>query len=647
MKQIPPLSADKQALLERRLKGAIGRQGDARRICRRPGDAPVPLSFAQHQIWVIDQLVPGNPAYNLPVGYRLSGPLDVAALEDSFSEVVKRHEALRTSFAVAGGDPRQVIHPAFRVAIALTDLTHLHGDEREAELRAHASAEAATPFDLSRLPLVRVRLFRLGQTEHVLIVNVHHIVADGLSLGLLMAELDTFYRAFTEGGESRPPELGVQYGDFALWQRQAAASDGAHAGQIEFWRKQLGGTLPVLEMPADKRRPAAQSFRGSNVFFTISPGLTRELGALGAQGECQGCTLFMTLLAAFQVLLQRYSGAEDIVIGTPIAARAVRETEPLIGNFLNMVALRSDLAGDPTFSELLCRARDGALDALSNSELPFEILVDHVNFKRDPSRNPLFQTMLQVLPATAPKLGGLQVRRFHFDLKFAQLDLSLHLYGEGEGYQGRFEYCTDLFHADTVERLSANFLQLLNGIVTNPHQAISRLPILSASDRSRLLDEWNDTKADNRAAALMHGLFEAQAARAPQRTALRFGGQSLSYGELEARATRMAQALRSRGVGRGQRVGLCLERGADMLAAVLGVLKAGAAYVPLDPMFPQERLRFMAEDAQLVAAGVHSGLGGCLRSAARASAAAGRRCIGPRFATGSAAGPGCGTGRAP
>jgi len=547
-------------------------------------------------MWVIDQMTPGNPAYNLPNGYRLRGRLDVTALERGVNEIIRRHESLRTTFTTCDGEPLQRVHADLKITVKVTALDHLAGEEREGKLQALASEESVGSFDLSRLPLIRVSVFRLGDTDHVLIINLHHIVADGLSIGLLLNELDTFYRAFTGGGPPRPPELAVQYGDFALWQRQALADETAYAGRLEFWRTHLNGRLPVLELPVDRRRPTFQSFAGSNVFFSIPPTLAEALRALGAR---EGCTFFMTLLAAFQSLLQRYSGAEDLVIGTPVAVRTPAEIEPLIGNFLDMAALRCDLSGDPSFIELLRRSRDTTLAAFSNSGVPFEALMKHLKVERDPGRNPIFQVMLQVLSTTSPRMGDLEVSSFHFDLRIAQFDLSLHLYEEAGSYRGRFEYCTALFHPETVGRLSSNFEQLLRVIVADPQQRISEMPILSASEINQLLKDWNDTKADYPVEALLHELFEVQVNRAPARDALTLGANRLSYAGLDTRANRVAQTLRSRGVGRGQRVGLCVERSTEMIAAMLGILKSGAAYVPLDPAFPRERLRFMCDDAQL------------------------------------------------
>ena len=596
MVERPSLSADKRALLEQRLRRVAPRSVKERVIPIRPNRDSAPLSFVQGQMWVIDQMMPGNPAYGLWIGCRLRGLLDVTALEDSLNEVIRRHEGLRTTFGVEDGEPLQFIHPGLNIKLEVTELGHLARDEREGTLQVLASEVSVSSFDLSRLPLIRVSLFKLGDAEHVLIVNAHHIVMDGLAFGLMLDELDTFYRAFTKDGDTRLPELEVQYADFALWQRKSLANEAAYANQIEFWRKQLEGTLPVLELPVDRPRPPLQSFKGSNVYFNISAALAEELRLLGAR---EGSTFFMTVLAAFGMLLQRYSGADDIVIGTPVAARTPHEVEPLIGNFLNMAALRCDLSGDPTFIELLRRTRDTTLNAFSNSDLPFGAMVKHLKFARDPSRNPIFQAMLQILSTTAPRIGDLEVTSFQFDPKIAQFDLSLHLYMEFEGYVGRFEYCTDLFDAETVERLSSNFERLLHAIVDDPRQRISEIAILGEAERNKVLNEWNDTEKEFPAGLLLHQLFEAQVDRTPGRTVLMVGATAFSYAELDSRANRIAQALRLRGVGPGQRVGLCVERDTDMLAAVLGILKTGAAYVPLDPSFPADRLRFMADDAQL------------------------------------------------
>src|SRR6267143_4710135 len=592
----PNLSPEKKALLERRLGVAAQTHVQGLVIPRRPNRDSAPLSFFQRQLWLLDQVTPGNPAYNLPIGYHLKGQLDSTALENSFNEVIKRHEALRTTFAVKDGEPLQFIHPDFKIKITITDLTHLTGEQCHNRLQALASEESVRSFDLSHLPLIRVSLYKLAQAEHVLIINLHHIVADGLSIGLLLDELDTFYRAYTRGGDPRPPELAVQYADFALWQRQTTAHEAAYTNQIEFWHKQLDGTLPVLELPADRPRPALQSFNGSNVFFNIPSGLVQDLKSLGAS---EGCTFFMTLLAAFQVLLHRYSGAEDIVIGTPVAARTPGELEPLIGNFLNMASLRCDLSGDPTFIELLRRSRDTMLNAFSNSDLPFEAMMKHLKFERDPSRNPVFQVLLQVLSTSAPRIGDLEISSFHFDLKFAQFDLSLHLYEDAGGYLGRFEYCTDLFEAQTIRRLCAHFETLLEAIAREPDQSISMLPMLTDAERQQLLVDWNNTAATYpRKDCCLHQLIEEQSGRTPDQVAVVFEQQTLTYGELNRRANRLAHHLRGMGVGPDVLVALFVERSLEMLVGIVGILKAGGAYVPMDPGYPKKRLGYILEDSK-------------------------------------------------
>ncbi len=534
MERAAKLSPEKQLLLEQRLTRGAQRQSGCPVIPKRPNPDSAPLSFAQRQMWVIDQMTPGNPAYNLPVGFRIMGPLDATALEKGFNEIIRRHEALRTTFAMSDGEPLQVIHPEIRIKISVTKLDHLTREERENRLQSLASEESLRSFNLTQPPLIRVSLYVLGETEHVLIVNAHHIVVDGFSLGLMWDELNTLYQAFTGSTAPSSSDLAVQYADFAVWQRQAIAR-GSYASQVEFWRTQLEGKLPVLEVPCDKPRPEFQSFRGSNVFFDIPKTLAEELAALGAR---QGCTFFMTVLAAFRVLLQRYSSAEDIIVGTPIARR------------------------------------------------------------RDPRRNPIFQVILQVMPAKELKLGELTVGPYHFDLKSAQFDLSLHLYEDAGGYSARFEYCTDLFHADTIERLSQNFVHLLAGIVRDPEQRLSEISIVAESERHQILG-WNSTSRPYPREKCLHRLFEEAAGRFGARVAVECDGRLLTYSELNARANRLANYLVKSGVKPGTFVGIHLDRSLELLVGLLGILKAGAAYVPMDPSFPQDRLGYMMEDADI------------------------------------------------
>jgi amino acid adenylation domain-containing protein len=588
------LSVAKQALLAQRLKKFAPSGVAVSPIPPRPNRDRSPLSFAQRQMWVIDQMTPGNPAYNLPNGYRIRGRLDVSALERAANEIIRRHEILRTTFAVADGEPLQFIHPELRIGIRTLSLKGLSGGDRETRLHALALEEALQSFDLTRLPLLRLTLFALDDREHILIANFHHIIADGISIGLFLKELDAFYRMHVGEPSPRLDPPTVQYGDFAQWESTSAANN-AHAAQLEFWRAQLRDAPPALELPVDRVRPPAQSFNGSNVFFDIPAPLVAQLRTLAA---IHGCTFFMAVLGALNVLLHRYTAMEDLVIGTPLGARAPA-VDSAIGNFLNMTVLRCDVSHDPTFAELLHGVRHTTLNAFSNSEVPFEAILKQLRFERDPSRNPVFQVLLQVLAAPAPRIGDLDVENFHFDLGIAQFDLALHLYEEGNAYRGRFEYCTALFERETIERIARNYVEILHAVTSDPRRRISEMTCLASSERDQVLTTWNATAANVEGPLRVHELVEAQARRTPCKTAVVADTGAVSYAELNARANRIAHTLRARGVRCGQRVGLCLERGMDMVAALLGVLKTGAAYVPLDPLFPAARLQFMAEDAQL------------------------------------------------
>jgi len=604
MERTEKLSLHKKALLEQRLKGVCRNEAEVNTIPKRIRNEPVPLSFSQRQMWVIDQLSPGNPAYNQPVGYRIKGNLKNDALEKSFNEIIMRHETLRTTLMVEDGQPVQLVHSDLAIQINPIDLSGLPDEEIEKRLPDLASEEAIRPFNLSQLPLIRVSLFKLRELEHILIINMHHAVADGWSLGILFDELDQFYRYFSSGNLFRPPQLSIQYGDYALWGRRSIPNE-SHQSQSHFWKNQLKGKLPTLELPCDKQRPAVQSFKGSNVFFNIPKPLTQKLQALGAK---QGCTFFMVVLAAFQVILYRYSGAEDFVIGTPLSNRAMPELETMIGNFLNIVPLRADLSGNPTFRALLQRVREVTLDAFSNKDLPFEKVVENLQFERDPSRNPIFQVMLQVLPATKMKMGELEISNFHFDLKFAQFDLSLHLYEEEGGYTARFEYCSDLFNADTIERLSLHFMKLLEEIAVNPDRSIYETSILTQGERRQILFDWNDTAADYPKDKCLHQIFEGIAAKGVHRVAAEFDGKTLTYGEVNERANRLANYLVKSGVTPESIVGIFVERSVDLLVGLLGILKTGAAYVPMDPLFPPDRLVYMMADAGISTLVAHEDL---------------------------------------
>ena len=544
-------------------------------------------------MWIIDQMLPGNPAYNIPVAYRVRGELDVRALEESFNQIICRHESWRTTFRELDGNPVQDVHSECRIRIGITDLGHLPIEDREPEVRELAAKEAIRPFALRSLPLIRVSLFRLGENDHVLLVTVHHIVADGISLNLMFGELDALYRAAISGEAPHLPRLDAQYADFAVWQN-GQLSNPQYAQQLDHWLRELKGELPSLQIATDKPRPLRQSFNGSTVSFEIPSSLAQALNAIGTE---ERCTFFVTIAAAFEVLLMRYSGAEEVIIGTPVASRSLPEFENLIGNFLNMVAIRSRPSANPAFVELLRQNRETILQALSNKDVPFETVVKSLKSHRDPSRNPVFQVLMQVLPLVSARIGELSVSRFDFEMRFAQVDLALHLFEESDGgFFGQLQFCTDVFAPETVERLSQTFVHLLGEIVRNPHRKIFEIPILAADEKKRLL-EWNQTAVHYPNDVTLHALVEQQVRRTPDATAVEFENRRLTYRELDQRANQLANRLRSLGVGANVLVGISIERSLELVIGLLGILKAGGAYVPIDPEYPHERRAFMLADA--------------------------------------------------
>ena len=594
MEKQAELSPERQRLLAIRLKGSAREPSVAQRIHKRPPGPRAPLSFAQHQMWVIDQMTPGNPAYNIPVAYRLSGEINAGALEESFNAIIKRHEAWRTTFHVFENDCIQEVHSECRISMNLMALDGLPVAEREAAARAFCASEAVKPFDLCSLPLVRVCLIKLDQDEHVLLINIHHIVADGLSLNVIFNELDAIYRALTAGTPARLPELTIQYADFAVWQRENISKE-RQSSQLEFWKQQLAGNLPVLEIATDKPRPRQQSFSGSSIDFPVPEDVVKGLTSIA---KSENCTFFAAILAAFQVILLTYSNGDEIIIGSPVANRPFPETDRLIGNFLNIVALRGDLAGGPTFIELLRRTGETTLNALSNKDLPFEMLVGSLKPHRDPSRSPVFQAMMQILPAVSARIGELTVARFSFEVRFAQVDVTLHLFEESHGgFLGHIQYCTDLFAPAMIERMARNFVTLLESIVANPHRAVHELPLLGEAEERRILVEWNDTRVDYPGSACLHEYIEEQVERTPDAPAVAFGEEVLTYRELNQRANDLAHTLQSLGVRPDSLVAICAERSAEMVVGLLAILKAGGAYVPLDPGYPRERIAFMLTDA--------------------------------------------------
>jgi amino acid adenylation domain-containing protein len=556
----------------------------------------VPLSFAQQRLWFLDQLGLGREAYNVPVAVRLTGHLERAALEFALREIVGRHESLRTSFAAASTGPVQVFAERVACPVPLIDLCGLGEEAREAEVVRLAAEEARTPFDLSESPLMRARLVRLGEREHVLLVTLHHIVSDGWSLGVLTRELTVLYDAYASGVPAPLPPLPLQYADYAAWQRHRL-SGARFEEQLEYWSKQLGGELPLLGLPLDFPRPPILKGRGETLHFRLPERLCTRLRELSRR---EGVTLYMTLLAAFKTLLHRYTGQEDIVVGTPVANRARPEAEGLIGCFVNTVVLRTDLSGDPTFRELLARARAVTLEAHANQEVPFEMLVERLRPERDLSHAPFFEVMFVLQNAPPPVLGlpGVEAHRLHVDNDTAKFDLTLAMFEGEDGFEGALEFSTELFRRATAERMVAHFTELLEGAAADPELRASKLPLLPAAERRRLLAELASEGPQLSAReGTMHEMFEAQVGRSPDAVALVCGARRLTYRELDERAERLARRLRSLGVGPETVVAVLLERNVELIVALLGVLKAGGAYLPLDHTYPTERLRLMFEDS--------------------------------------------------
>ena len=556
-----------------------------------------PLSFTQVGMWLFNKLEPSNPAFNRPLVVRFTGALNVAALEQSLNEILRRHEVLRTTFPIVDGQPIQAIAPAENRNLSVIDLSHLPETQQEVEASKQMAIYAKLPFNLTQDPMVRATLLRLNQEEHVLLLTIHHIVFDGWSESVLRREVAVLYQAFCNGKRSPLPELPIQYTDFAHWQRQWFPGEKLNS-QLAYWKQQLHDAPPVLELPTDRPRPPVQTFRGARQSLLLPTSLSKSLKAIAQQ---ERVTLFMTLLAAFQTLLHRYTGQDDIIVGSPVAGRDRVETEKLIGVFINTLVLRTSLAGNPTFLSLLGRVRGMALGAFAHQDLPFEKLVEELQPERDLSRTPLFQVMFQLrnVPNPVVEVQGLRIDDFEFDSGIAILDLALDVVDKPEGLSCLFNYNTDLFDASTIKRMAGHFQTLLEAIVENPQQRVAELPLLTAAERHQLLVEWNDTRAEYPQDACIHQLFEEQVEKSPQAVAVVFEDQQLTYRELNARANQLAHYLQALGVGPEVLVGICVERSLEMIVGLLGILKAGGAYVPLDPAYPKERLTFMLSDTQV------------------------------------------------
>ncbi|MET0395315.1 MAG: amino acid adenylation domain-containing protein, partial [Longimicrobiaceae bacterium] len=615
--RLDQLSPAKRALLEKlAARGAALPATDARRAAAE--DAPVPapagpvreapaaprpmprgdaapLSFAQERLWFLDRLQPGETAYHVAYRVRVGGALDAAALGRALSGVAARHEALRTVFEERGDGAVQVVAPPAPVPLPRVDLSRLRHEARERTARALAREDAARPFDLRRGPLLRAALLRLDGGEHALLLTLHHVVTDGWSMGVLFRELSALYAAAVGEGEAALPPLPLQYADFAVWQRlRLRPGGGTLERELDFWRARLAGAPPVLELPADHPRAPAGGRRGGQVELAV-PAATAA--ALRRLGRAEGTTPFITLLAAFQLLLARYAGQDDVVVGTPIAGRTHRELEGLVGFFVNSLAVRVDVSGDPTFRTLLRRTREAVLGAFAHQEVPFERLVEELQPERSPGRSPVFQALFTLHggDAPGPRLPGARTEVEEVWSGRAKFDVSVALRDGGGALAGTFAYDAGLFERATAERMAAHFVALLGAAADAPGERVSMLSLVDEAERRRL-EAWNDT-ARGGPDALAHEMFARQAARTPDAPAVACGAERMSYAQLDAASNRIARALREMGVRAESRVAVCLEPSVEMVAAVLGVLRAGGAYVPLDPEYPAERLRLVLEDA--------------------------------------------------
>lgn len=553
-------------------------------------------SFAQQRLWFVDQYEPGTGLYNIPVVWQVQGKLDVAALERSINEVVRRHEILRTSFAFEDGSPVQIIAKHLQVKLQVTDLSGQEDAHRQVERLTQEEAERA--FDLSRGPLIRAGVLKLGEAEHMVLLTLHHVISDGWSMGVLIRELNALYRAFIIGHSSPLKELPIQYGDFAVWQREWLQGEVLQQ-HLNYWRQTLEGAPPVLELPTDRPRPAMPSHCGAELAFDLGLELSDKLHQLSRKS---GSTLFMMVAAVFNVLLSRYSRQDDICIGYPVANRNRAEIEELIGFFVNTLVLRTRLMPEQSFESLLKQVRGAVLDADTHQDLPFEKLVEELRPERNLNHFPLFQVMFawNNTDSLSLELPGLKIDWLQKSSGTAKFDLTLHMTQSGQHLRGWFEYNSDLFNRETIERMVEHLRVLLEAVVNNPQAKLRELPLLTPAEEHKLLVEWNDTKVDYSHDKCIHQLFEEQVTRNPDAVAVVFENQQLTYAELNAKANQLAHYLRELGVKPDTLVAICAERSIEMIVGMLGILKAGGAYVPLDPAYPRERLAFMLQDSGAV-----------------------------------------------
>ena len=554
-----------------------------------------PASLTQQSLWFIDQLEPQSAAYNIPACLRISTPLDVQTLERSINALIQRHEILRTTFVAEDGQPMQVITSDLVLPLPVIDLSPLPKAERKVEALRLARDEAQRPFDLAQGPLLRILLLHLEAEENILLLTMHHIISDRWSLGIFFQELAILYKAFSTGQFSPLPELPIQYADFAEWQREVLQEDFL-AEDLAYWKQHLAGSPAGLDLPSEQPRLLMPTSQGSVYRTRLPKALSDTLKELSRQQEV---TLYMTLVAAFQTLLYRSTGQDDLVIGTVTAGRTRAETEALIGFFANTQVLRTDLSGNPSFDELLRRVREVILKAQAHQQLPFEYLVKELHPTRLLGQNPLFQVMLVLEPPLPALPLGWVVTQMEVETGTSKFDLTLELEDCPEGLMCHFEYSADLFNAPTIARLAGHWQTLLEGIVVDPTRRLSELPLLTDKEYLQIIVAWNANHTEYPKDMCVHQLFEAQVERTPNTVAVVFQGEQLTYRGLNTRANQLAHYLRQLAMGPEVLVGICVERSLDMLVGLLGILKAGGAYVPLDPAFPAERLAFMLEDAQV------------------------------------------------
>jgi amino acid adenylation domain-containing protein len=580
--RLAALSPEKRALFERML-------------AERAQPAVYPLAVLQRGLWFLEQVRPDNPAHVVPGAVRIKGPLDTEVLRRAVAEIVRRHDALRTTFELRDGKPAQLVHPHVTVDIPETDL---RGREvSDAEVEKLVAEELARPFDITRKPLLRLTLLRLAEEESVLVVAMHHLISDRWSTGVLLTELSALYEAYSKGEPSPLPDLPVQYGDFAVWQQQRLERE-HWADDLAYWRDRLAGAPAAIDLPTDRPRPAVQGFDGGSVPIELSESLTAELSTLAHR---HGATPYMVLLAAFTVLLSRYSRSEDVVVGVPVAVRDNVQVEPLIGYFVNTMAIRADLGGDPTFTEVVERVRDACLGAYRHQDVPFDLVVAELNTTRDLSRPPVYQVSFSYGREPVPEsaLGGAELERLTVRSAGSRFDLEFQAFDNGAGVTGWFDYDSALFDESTIVRMAGHFRNIVRRLVADPDQRIGEVDLLDDAERQRMLVDWNATERSWPDRGLVHECVEAQARHTPDATAVRFLDDSVSYDELNRRANRLARRLRALGAGRDVLVGVAMERSVELVVSLLAVLKAGAAYVPLDPDYPRARLEFMLADSDV------------------------------------------------